>query len=60
MSNSIDFLLTLGKMAHSALCVCAPSGSGSRGKSRRAGDGNPALLLLCSNWPQQPVAAPVA
>ena len=41
--------------AHSC-ALCAPSGR--RGESRRAGDGNPALLLLCSNWPQQPAAAP--
>ena len=40
--------------AHSC-ALCAPSGR--RGESRRAGDGNPALLLLCSNWPQQPAAA---
>ena len=39
--------------AHSC-ALCAPSGR--RGESRRAGDGNPALLLLCSNWPQQPAA----
>ena len=37
--------------AHSC-ALCAPSGR--RGESRRAGDGNPALLLLCSNRPQQP------
>ena len=40
--------------AHSC-ALCAPSGRG--GESRRAGDGNPALLLLCSNRPQQPAAA---
>ena len=34
--------------AHSC-ALCAPSGR--RGESRRAGDGNPALLLLCSNRP---------
>ena len=30
----------------------------TQGESRRAGDENPELLLLCSNWPQQPAAAP--
>ena len=47
------YLLLVGR---GSLCaLCAPSGR--RGESRRAGDGNPALLLLCSNWPQQPAAA---
>ena len=49
---SVSFCV-LGR-AHSC-ALCAPSGR--RGESRRAGDGNPALLLLCSNWPQQPAAA---
>ena len=44
------YLLLVGR---GSLCaLCAPSGR--RGESRRAGDGNPALLLLCSNRPQQP------
>ena len=46
-------LLLVGRCS---LCALCPP-SGSRGESRRTGDGNPALLLLCSNWPQQPAAA---
>ena len=48
--TSALYLLFVGR---GSLCaLCAPSGR--RGESRRAGDGNPALLLLCSNRPQQP------
>ena len=44
------------------LCIFLLVGKGplcalNSGKSRRAGDKNPALLLLCSNWPQQPAVA---
>ena len=50
LSHLLCIFLFVGR---GSLCaLCAPSGR--RGESQRAGDGNPALLLLCSNRPQQP------